>query len=90
MLRLLGRVLSAPPAETLVALFDATGVRAAAPRVVLRVVPTPATPVPHFDGPPAEDGAVVSYLVGGEQPMWEAALRADPVVRTFLDDKRTD
>ncbi|MBC7791103.1 MAG: hypothetical protein H7Z74_14245, partial [Anaerolineae bacterium] len=73
----------------LVALIDATGPRAAAPRLVLRVVPTPAIPVPHFDSAPPDDDAVFSYLIGGEQPAWEAALRADTVVGAFLDDDWT-
>jgi hypothetical protein len=87
-LRLLGRVLPAPRIETLVALVDATGARAGAPRVVVRHMPMPAMPMPQFAGPPTEYGAMVSYVIGGEQPTWEAALRADPVVRTFLDDDR--
>jgi hypothetical protein len=33
--------------------------------------------------------AVVSYFVGGDQPMWEAALRTDPVVSAFLDGPRS-
>jgi hypothetical protein len=89
-LRVLGRVVHAPLEETLVALIDATGPCAAAPRLVLRVVPTPAIPVPRFDSAPLEDGAAVSYLIGGEQPVWEAALRADPVVGAFLDGDGVD
>ena len=83
-LRVLGRVVRAPYEGALIALIDATGLRAAAPRLVLRVVPMPTIPVPRFDSAPPEDGAVVSYLIGGEQPVWEAALRADPVVGAFL------
>jgi hypothetical protein len=89
-LRVLGRVVHAPAGRTLVALIDATGLRAAAPRLILRLVPTPAMPVPRFDSAPLEDGAAVSYLIGGEQPVWETALRADPIVGAFLDDDRTD
>jgi hypothetical protein len=84
-LRLLGRVLPAPPGRTLVALVDATGPRAAAPRLDLRVVPTPAVPVPRPDFAPPAGGGAVSYIIGGEHPVWAAALRADPVVRAFLD-----
>jgi hypothetical protein len=83
-LRVLGRVVRAPHEGALVALVDATGPRAAAPLLVLRVVPTPAIPVPRFDSAPPEDGAAVSYLMFGEQPVWETALRADPVVDAFL------
>jgi hypothetical protein len=89
-LRVLGRVVHAPPGRTLVALVDATGSRAGAPRLTLRVVATPAMPVPRFDGAPPDDVAAVSYLMGGEQPAWLAALRADAVVRAFLDAERTD
>jgi hypothetical protein len=89
-LRVLGRVVFAPLTGTLVALIDATGPRAAAPRLVLCVVPTPAIPVPRFDSAPPEDGAAVSYLIAGEQPEWEAALRADPTIRAFLDADRAD
>jgi hypothetical protein len=84
-LRVLGRVVAAPQGGTLVALVDATGVRAKAPHLVLRVVPTPPVPVPRFDGAPLPHGASVMYLGGGEEPAWSAALRADPVVRAFLD-----
>jgi hypothetical protein len=83
-LRLLGRVLPAPPAATLVALVDATGWRAVAPRVVLRVVQAPAMALPQFAGPRIEHAAAVGYFVGGDQPMWEEALRADPVVGAVL------
>jgi hypothetical protein len=89
-LRVLGRVVHAPLEGTLVALIDATGPRVAAPRLVLRVVPTPTIPVPRFDSAPPEDGAAVSYLIGGEQPVWEAALRADPIVGAFLDADRVE
>jgi hypothetical protein len=88
-LRVLGRVVHAPSAGTVVALIEAAGRRAAVPRLTLRVVPTPDSPVPRFDGAPPGDDAMVSYFIGGEQPVWEAALRADPVVRAFLDDDRT-
>ncbi len=94
-LRVLGRVVPAPPpGRTLVALVDATGSRAAAPRVVLRVVPTPAVPLPraHFAPPadfaPPAGAAVLSYIIGGEHPVWAAALRADPVVGAFLAGTR--
>jgi hypothetical protein len=90
-LRVLGRVVQAPAGRTLVALIDATGQRAAAPRLTLRFVPTPTIPVPRLGSAPVEeDGAAVSYMFGGEQPVWETALRADPLVRAFLDDDRTD
>jgi hypothetical protein len=89
-LRVLGRVVLAPPGRTLVALVDATGPRAAAPRVVLRLVPTPAVPVPRSDFAPPAGGSAVRYLFGGEQPVWTAALRADPVVGAFLDGNRAD
>jgi hypothetical protein len=80
----LGRVLAAPPpGRTLVALVDATGPPAAAPRIVLRVVPTPAIMVPS-PAPPPEAGVSQTIIVG-EDPAWAAALRADPVVRAFLD-----
>jgi len=83
-LRVLGRVLPAPSGGTLVALVDATGPRAATPRVVLRVVPTPEIPVSRPDEVSSEGAAVVSHFMGGEQPVWEAALRADRVVRAFM------
>ena len=89
MLRVLGRVFPAPPpGQTLVVLVDATGRRARAPRLVLRVVPTPAVTVDRAElPPPSPDGAEsVVYIVGGD-PAWEAAVRADPVVRAFLDDR---
>ena len=92
-LRLLGRVLPAPPpGQTLVALVDATGPRAAAPRLVIRIVPAPTVAVewPELEVEHPELGDVPtaftrSYFVGGEHPAWLAALRADPVVRAFLD-----
>ena len=87
-LRVLGRVVPAPREGTLEALVDATGARAGVPRLVLRVVPTPEMPVPRFDGGPLVRGGTVSYLVGGKQPAWTAALRADAVVRAFLDGRR--
>jgi hypothetical protein len=81
----LGRVIHAPRALTLVALVDATGRRAAAPSLVLRRLAAPTIDVT----PPEElDRAMfasVAYIVGGDQPSWTAALRADPVVRAFLD-----
>jgi len=86
-LRLLGRVVTAPPERTLVALVDATGWRARMPRLVLRVVTTPPMPVSLPGFAPKPD-TVISYFVGGDQPMWEAALRADPVVSAFLDGPR--
>ena len=85
-LRVLGRVVPVPAERTLVALVDATGPRANAPRVVLRLVPTPAVPVPRFDPLPPAGAGTVGYLTAGEQPPWDAALRADPVVRRFLDE----
>jgi hypothetical protein len=86
-LRLLGRVVTAPPERTLVALVDATGRRAHMPRLVLRLVTTPPMPVSLPDFTPTAR-AVVGYFLGGDHPMWEAALRADPVVRAFLDGPR--
>jgi hypothetical protein len=86
-LRVLGRVFAAPPpGQTLVVLVDATGWRARVPRVALRVVPTPAVPVDRAELPPPPPPDVASsvHMVGGH-PTWEAALRADPVVRAFLD-----
>ena len=85
MLRVLGRVVPVARGGTLAALVDATGARARAPRLVLRVVPTPPVPVPRFDGEPPPADAAVTYLVSGEEPAWTASLRADPVVRAFLD-----
>jgi hypothetical protein len=85
-LRVLGRVVSAPRTRTLVALIDAAGRRASAPRLVLRLVPTPAIPMPHFDDAPLEEDATVSHVMGGEQSAWETALRADSGVRDFLDE----
>jgi hypothetical protein len=87
-LRILGRVVPVPPGRTLVALVDATGSRAAAPRVVLRVVPTPAVPLPRADFAPPAGAAVVTYISDGEHPAWAAALRADPVVAAFLAGTR--
>jgi hypothetical protein len=85
-LRVLGRVMPAPRGESLVALVDATGGSAAAPTLAFRVVPTPEVPAPRFDEEPLAGGEGVSYSVVGEEPVWTAALRADPVVRTFLDE----
>ena len=89
-LRVLGRVVPAPRGGSLIALVDAAGERAAAPRLVLRVVATPEVPVPRFDGEPPAEGAAVSYFIGGDEPVWTAALRADPVVRAFLDGARIE
>ena len=95
-LRVLGRVVHAPEQGALVALIDATGRRAAAPRLFLRVVPIPTIPVPHFDSmPPQQEGVGVGYMAVShfmisDEPEWAAALRADPVVRAFLDDVRAD
>lgn len=87
-LRVLGRVVPAPPGRTLVALVDATGPRAAAPRVVLRVMRTPAVPMPRPDFVPPSGAGAVTYLIGGEHPVWAAALRADPVIGAFLNGHR--
>ena len=89
-LRVLGRVVAAPPTgHTLVALVDASGPRATAPRLVLRVVPTPPVTVPTPVPPaPADAGVSHSYLIS-EHPAWTAALRADPEVRAFLDGAGT-
>ena len=84
-LRVLGRVVPAPRGETLVALIDATGSRAQAPHLVLRVVPTPSILVPHFASERSLPGETRTYIVGGEEPAWSAALREDAVVRAFLD-----
>src|SRR5258705_7781976 len=64
-LRLLGRVVHAPPDRTLVALVDATGRRAAAPRIVLRLGPPPALPPPGPPGPPPD-------RAGGSAPLFSA------------------
>ena len=77
-LRVLGRVFHAPDQGTLVALIDATGQRAAAPRLVLRVVPTPGIPLPRFDDLPPQEVAGVAYLIGGKEPAWDTALRECP------------
>lgn len=83
-LRVLGRVLPAPPpGRTLVALVDAAGPRAAAPRLVLRVVPAPAVTL-RPPGPPPGPGVSRTFMVS-DDPAWAAALRADRVVRAFLD-----
>lgn len=87
-LRVLGRVVPAPPGRTLVALIGATGPRAAEPRVVLRIVPTPTAPAPRPDFAPLLGAGVVSYVIVGEYPAWTAALRADPVVRALMDEGR--
>lgn len=84
-LRILGRVLSAPPpGRTLVALVDATGARAAAPSLALRTVPTPTIAVELPEPEPGYAGTV-ACMMGGEDPVWAAALRLDPVIRAFLD-----
>lgn len=92
MLRVLGRVLAVPPADqTLVGLIDAMGSHGRAPRLVLRVVPTPSIMVPQVGPPsPGAEGHshVVAYFVS-EHPAWTAALRADPIVRGFLDGEGT-
>ena len=84
-LRVLGRVVVAPPGRTLVALVDASGRRASWPRILTRVVSTPPMAVQLPDFVPPSNAGAVSYFVGGEQPTWDAALRADPVVGGFLD-----
>ena len=85
-LRVLGRVVAAPPRRTLVALVDASGSRAAAPHVALRVVSTPNVPVgPLEPVPPAADAGPPAYIVVGQHPLWDAALRDDPVIRAFVD-----
>lgn len=89
-LRVLGRVVPAPAGRTLVALVDATGRRSHAPRLMLRIVPTPAIPLPRFESMPPSDAATASYFVGGEQPVWDAALRSDAVVGAFLNGNRID
>ena len=89
-LRVLGRVVHAPDHGSLVVLIDATGRRAAAPRLAVRVVPTPVIPVPCFDEEPLPESAGVAYMIVGAQPDWDAALRADPVVGAFLDDGRNE
>ena len=86
-LHLLGRAVSAPREDTIVALVDAMGTHAKAPRVILREVRTPEVPTPTFDGYEPSPSATVSYMVSGEQPEWEAALRTDLIVRTFLDSR---
>ena len=80
----------APPGRTLVALVDARGPSAGAPRVVLRGAPTPAVPLPFPDLVPPEGAAGVGYLVGGDHPVWTSALRADPVVGAFLEGHGAD
>jgi hypothetical protein len=90
--RLLDRVYPLPPdGRTLVLLLaEGRGVDAP-PRVTVRTVPAPVIPAPVFPGPPdpAFDGAGPAsrrvYLLGGEDATWRTALRADPVVRAFLD-----
>lgn len=84
-LRVLGRVIPTAPGLTLVALVDATGSRATAPSLSLRRVSTPTIPVSRPDDLPEPGTATVSYMIGGDEPSWTAALRMDPVVRAFLD-----
>jgi hypothetical protein len=85
-LRVLGRVITAPTdGRTIVALVDASGSRAAAPRLTLRNVPTPSITVPTLVPlSPADVAASHSYILS-EHPAWTAALRADPTVRDFLE-----
>jgi hypothetical protein len=86
-LRVLGRAFPAPPpGQTVVTLVDATGRRASAPVLVLRVVPTPTVAMerPELEPPSTDVAASTVFIVGGH-PAWDAALRADPVVRAFLD-----
>jgi hypothetical protein len=88
-LRVLGRVVAAPPrGRTLVALVDATGPHATAPRLVLRIVPTPTITVQRPQ--PALPAGAESTIIVGEHPAWTSALRADPVVRAFLDGPPPD
>lgn len=86
-LRLLGRVMRTPPdGRTLVVLVDAEGARRDAPRMRVRRVTAPEVavppPPPEWESPP---GAESHVIMSGEQPEWTAALRADPVVRAFMD-----
>jgi hypothetical protein len=99
--RLLGRVYKMPPeSRTLVLLVDEGPAAGAAPRVTARTVPAPVNPVlPAAPPPPGWESGTVApgsgwapfapfredVLVGGQHPAWEAALRADPDVRAFLD-----
>jgi hypothetical protein len=52
--------------------------------------------VPHFDSmPPQQEGGAigsmaVSHFMISDEPTWDTALRADPVVRAFLNGERTD
>lgn len=89
-LRLLGRVVSAPPAATLVALVDAMGALSEAPRIILREVRTPEVPKPTFDGHTSRPGEAVSYMVSGEQPEWESALRRAPIVQAFFESREVE
>ncbi len=78
----------------------AGGAWEAAPRVAVRTVPAYVNPLAPAAPPPPgwETGTVApgsgwapfapfrdDVLLGGEHPAWQAALRADPDVRTFLD-----
>ncbi len=87
MLRLLGRVLPTPEELTLVALVDARGALAHEPRIVLREVRMPEVPKPTFEGHTSLPGEAVSYIMSGDQPDWEAALRRDPIVRAFFESR---
>src|SRR5215204_4431009 len=91
-LRLLGRVYRLPrDGRTLVLMVVPRGRRA--PRVTVRRVVTPALPMPPM--PPMPPGylesgfdpanAEVSIIMGGDEPAWTEALRADRAVRAFLD-----
>jgi hypothetical protein len=89
-LRVLGRVVSAPRERTLVALIDATGRRTTAPRVMLRVVSTPTVPMPQLDFTEPAGTSAGTFLIGGECAVWATALRADPVVGAFMSGNPTD
>jgi hypothetical protein len=85
-LRMLGRVFTVPPpGQTLVALVDATGRRANTPGIVLRIVPTPTVAIDRPELPAPSPDVAVSVVYTGSYPVWETALRADPVVRAFVD-----
>jgi hypothetical protein len=87
-LRVLGRVYRAPPAgRALVLLVDAAGRPGAEPRLTVRTVPAPVVDVPPPAGWRPEPGAMMIVMIPGH-PAWTAALRADPVVRAFLDGAR--
>jgi len=64
-----------------------TGSRAAAPDVELRVVSAPVVPVrPLEPDPPADNAGTPAYIVVAQHPLWNAALRTDPVIRAFVDE----